>query len=477
MPPKTGGARLFTSVGSLTAPTGNVTIASPASGSTIRTTSMTLSGTQTLTPKNFDRDDAADAKFPDHGAVIGNNIPALDLKSVSLSDDSTSVTVTMQAADLTTTALASAPALSGGDGVLYLTQMHSGNTVYWVGAEVRGGVARFLTGTLGSINSSTSKKYITYNPDAANSLSVQGSYTAAAPGTITMKVPKSLLGNPTVGTVFTSVTGYTMTERGPLAPSAGTTAPNPTSLPIMVDAAGALSYTMGDGGARFDGIVEVSIDDPNFTAPQLATLGDVVNANTWSLALGGSNLVAGSHTAYVRQRGGLGTSPVVSVAYTVSSTIEQSVTSMVTLTTSNAKSAAGVSQYDLTIKNNSTMTILPSLPVEVASITSASGRVTVANADNTKAGAGALWDYSAKLGSDNALTTNEVSLPRTLKFNNPNNEAFTVTLNVIGNLDRAALAAQSSSSSGGGGGSGSSTAPNAVTNALYSLAYNPLLNS
>src|SRR5205085_3720091 len=68
--------------GSLTAPTGNVTISSPASGSTIRTTSMTLSGTQTLTPKNFDRDDTADAKFPDHGAVIGSNIPALDLKSV-----------------------------------------------------------------------------------------------------------------------------------------------------------------------------------------------------------------------------------------------------------------------------------------------------------------------------------------------------------------------------------------------------------
>src|SRR2546421_9400049 len=232
MPPKTGGARLFTSVGSLTAPTGNVTIASPASGSTIRTTSMTLSGTQTLTPKNFDRDDTADAKFPDHGAVIGNNIPALDLKSVSLGDDSSSVTVNMQVADLTTTALASAPALSGGDGVLYLTQMHSGNTVYWVGAEVRGGVARFLTGTLGSINSSTSKKYITYNPDLTNSLSVQGSYTATAPGTITMKVPKSLLGNPANGTVFTSVTGYTMTERGPVAPSAGKTAGEATNPPL-----------------------------------------------------------------------------------------------------------------------------------------------------------------------------------------------------------------------------------------------------
>src|SRR2546421_5834433 len=338
MPPKTGGARLFTSVGSLTAPTGIVTVASPNADDTVRTTSMTLSGTQTLTPKNFDRDDAADAKFPDHGAVIGSNIPALDLKSVSLSDDATSVTVNMQVADLTTTALASAPALSGGDGVLYLTQIHSGNTVYWVGAEVRGSVARFLTGTLGSINSSTSKKYITYNPDLTNSLSVQGSYTATAPGTITMKIPKSLLGNPANGTVFTSVTGYTMTERGPLAPSAGTTAPNPTSLPIQVDAAGALSYTIGDGSPQFNGVVEVLIDDPNFTAPRSANLGDVVNANTWSLPFSGSELVVGAPTAYVRQRiNGLAASPAVSVAYTISSTIEQSVTSMVSLATANAR--------------------------------------------------------------------------------------------------------------------------------------------
>jgi hypothetical protein len=111
-----GGASLFNSVASLNANGGSVTISTPASGDTIRSTSMSLSGTHTLTPKNFDRDEAADANFPDHGAVIGSSIPALDLKSVSLSDDSTSVTVNMQVADLTTTALAAAPAQSGGDG-------------------------------------------------------------------------------------------------------------------------------------------------------------------------------------------------------------------------------------------------------------------------------------------------------------------------------------------------------------------------
>jgi hypothetical protein len=213
-------------------------------------------------PKNFDRDESADANFPDHGAVIGSSIPALDLKSVSLSDDSTSVTVNMQIADLTTTSLATAPAQSGGDGVLYLTQMHSGNTVYWVGAEIRAGVARYLTGTLGSINSTTSKKYITYNPDAANSLSVQGSYTATAPGTVTMKIPKGLLGNPANGTVFTSVTGYSMTNIGRGHPRGPARLPDqPADLTML---RGALSYTVGDGAPN--GVVEVSID-LNFTAP------------------------------------------------------------------------------------------------------------------------------------------------------------------------------------------------------------------
>ena len=191
-------------------------------------------------------------------------------------------------------------------------------------------------------------------------------------GTITMKIPKSLLGNPANGTVFTSVTGYTMTERGPLAPSTGSGTANPTSLPIQVDASGALSYTIGDAAPQFNGVVEVSIDDPNFTAPRLATLGDVVNANAWSLQLSGSALVAGAHTAYVRQRlNGQPTSAVVSVAYVVSATVEQSVTSMVSLATANARSSLGVAQYDMTIKNTSTATLYAPMRIEVASITSA----------------------------------------------------------------------------------------------------------
>ena len=38
----------------------------------------------------------------------------------------------------------------------------------------------------------------------------------------------------------------------------------------------------------------------------------------------------------------------------------------------------------------------------------------MANADNGQGGVGASWDYSTKLGADNALTANEISIARTL---------------------------------------------------------------
>jgi hypothetical protein len=239
---------------------------------------------------------------------------------------------------------------------------------------------------------------------------------------------------------------------------------------------------IGEGAPQFNGVVEVGIDDPTFSAPRAAALGDPVNASTWSLQLNSDELRAGAHTVYVRQRiNGLAPSNVTSVSYIISSTVEQSVTSMVSLATSNARSSLGVSQYDMTMKDTSTETIFAPVRIEVASITSASGKVTVANADNGKSGIGASWDYSTKLGADNALTQNEVSAARTLKFNNPNNEPFTVTYNIVGNVDRAAAGGSSNGSSSGGGGSGGSsssgTSPTTIPKMLYSLTYNPLLNA
>jgi hypothetical protein len=213
--------------------------------------------------------------------------------------------------------------------------------------------------------------------------------------------------------------------------------PNPSSLPIQVDASGAATYTMGDAVPQLDGVVEISFDDPNFATPRLATLGEAVNDNHWQLQLSGSELVVGPHTAYVRQRiNGHNPSPVVSVSYTIFATVEQSVNSLATLGTTNVSFVSGIMSFDLTVQNTSTQTIYAPMRVEVVSITSASGTVRAINADNGMSGAGALWDYSNRLGADGVLSPGEISGTRHMRFSDPQAEMFTVTFNVIGNLPR-----------------------------------------
>jgi hypothetical protein len=119
----------------------------------------------------------------------------------------------------------------------------------------------------------------------------------------------------------------------------------------------------------------------------------------------------------------------------------------------------------------------------VSKITSASGRVSVANAGNGKPGVGATWDYSATVGTDNIFTGGETSASRNLKFNNPNNEPFTVTFSVVGMLAAGGGGGSGGSSSNNGGTSGSSSSTTtssttgSLTNALLNVTYNPTLNT
>jgi hypothetical protein len=165
---------------------------------------------------------------------------------------------------------------------------------------------------------------------------------------------------------------------------------------------------------------------------------------------------------------------------------QQNVNSLVALQVTNPASASGASSFNLAIKDTSTQSIFSPLRAEVSQISSASGRVTVANADNSLSGAGANWSYSSLVGNDNFLSSAEVSGARALQFRNPNNETFTVTFNVIGNLPDTGpsccspTGASGSSGSGGSGGSSpasSSPSISSATNRVYQITYNPLLNS
>jgi hypothetical protein len=319
------GPSLFTSVGDV-GQAGTVAITAPANNAVV-TSPVTVQGTHTLPPATFDKDEAGDALFPDHGPVIGTNVPALDIRQVDMTENATNIIVHMQVADATTAALATATGTGGGDGLLYLVQWDYDEStadpidkVFWVAAEVRAGQALGRTGTLGVIRSATSKKYITYNPDAVNSVQVTVNISNTAPGTITLTIPRSLVGNPPNGASLYSVTGYAMSERGPLAATPCPPAPascenifDPTSLPIRVDTAGAFTYVIG-AGMQLDGVVQLSLDDPTFSFPTPAT----ANLNgTWQGTLTGVS--GGQHRVYARQvvRGGCATSLTPSVLFTV----------------------------------------------------------------------------------------------------------------------------------------------------------------
>lgn len=185
-----------------------------------------------------------------------------------------------------------------------------------------------------------------------------------------------------------------------------------------------------------------------------------------------------------RQSNGLG----LFSAFDPRGPVEQNVNTLVALQVSNPNSASGISSFNLTIKDTSSQTIFTPLRAEVAQISSASGRVTVANADNSLSGAGANWSYSNLVGSDNVLSSAEVSGARFLKFRNPNNEAFTVTFNVFGGLPYSGATCCAptggSSSAGAGGGTSGASSPassspsiSSATSLVYQLTYNPLLNS
>ena len=196
-------------------------------------------------PAGSDRDEPGDARFPDHGPAIGPNIPGLDILSASVSDGPDALTVTLELADTGLLARAFAQAQSAGDGLLYLVQWELDERVHWVGAEIRGGVPTFLTGTLGSIDT-LGPKFITYRPDLEDSLQVQGTLEAGSPGTITWRVPRALVGSPAGGDRLSSVTAYAFSERGPLVPEGDAELVDSTSLPIQVDASGAFHHVVGD---------------------------------------------------------------------------------------------------------------------------------------------------------------------------------------------------------------------------------------
>ena len=146
----------------------------------------------------------------------GTTTPAstnLAIQSASVSEpDSKHLRITIQVQDLST--LAVSPTLGGTDAVWLVrwevpSSSGAGHT-YFAGMESdSGGAPTYFDGETASINT-THGKFLTY-PSAHT---IQGSYTASSPGTITLTVPIADVGGNSKATLY-SLTGLTVTQATP----------------------------------------------------------------------------------------------------------------------------------------------------------------------------------------------------------------------------------------------------------------------
>jgi hypothetical protein len=202
--------------------------------------------------------------------------------------------------------------------------------------------------------------------------------------------------------------------------------------------------------------IEQSTDGTNFTV-----LADV-NSNVMSQSLTGQT--DGTHYYRVRALtpGQIGyyvtpASNVQSIVVNLRSLVD--ITNQVRSTISNVSMSGGVFSLDLNLTNQSASNYLPLVRLNVVGITSSSGTVRTANADNNGSGVSpanaALFDYSSQLGTDQLFSAGESSGKRTLRFNDPASELFQFEVMVTGYFNNSAAAAGSSGSSSSSGGSAS----------------------
>ena len=141
-----------------------------------------------------------------------------------------------------------------------------------------------------------------------------------------------------------------------------------------------------------------------------------------------------------------------------------------------------VSTFTPTITNNSTLTYVPYVDMNIVAIHSGSGTVKVTNAENGKDGTSqanaALFGYTSQLGADGLFTPSETTGGRTVKFQNNLVEMFTADTVVTAYLSSGAGGSSSSSSSSSqqssSGSSGSPLGQLTQIKALLRFTFNPL---
>lgn len=226
---------------------------------------------------------------------------------------------------------------------------------------------------------------------------------------------------------------------------------------------GELSYELeesGDGGETWTVIAEPPAEQTEITVEGQAD---------------GSYLyrVRGLHPGQI---GRFVTVPSDAVEVLVDRRSRKNITKTTSTTLSNVSFAGGVFQLDLALTNGAEETYLPVVTFEIVRIQSASGTVTVANADNggsgTNGGDPALFDYSHELGGDGLFSPAETTGERTLRFSDPAAELFTFRARV--RAYRGGAGADSGSAGDAGGEEPSADGDDDGLQWLFEATVNPL---
>jgi hypothetical protein len=273
-----------------TTSTGPGFITSPAPGSTVSTTLITVAGTQTLKAGNWLQDSPHSVNQPVIAGVCSGAVaaPQLSLLEGWISNvNSGKFNVNIEVNDLT--GLGN-PIVGATTDVWYMqfvfANQHYYGGLYVTGSSTGGSNAlQYGYGTL-SIGTSASgtPPYLPNSYTASN-----GTYTSTAPGVISVTVPVGGVGGPHSGSAFTNLEIYTYAEDG--------TASTPGFFCPADSFGGSISYNLGDPQEP-DGSIQVAIVPVGQTPTGYATasLVNYPNTNQWTITFSGSSLglMAGS---------------------------------------------------------------------------------------------------------------------------------------------------------------------------------------
>jgi subtilisin family serine protease len=285
------------------------------------------------------------------------------------------------------------------------------------------------------------------------------SVTVTQPGTYTHRV----IGFSSVATEFTVTTTLTKGNAPPVMQGIAGDYTNAQGSSVDFDGSITLSWLPTSGATGYE--VERSTDGTNYEligSTNGATTLALTNQPDGELSYRVSALAPGQIGFYV-------TAPSNAASILIDRRSKVDITASISTAMSNVSFTGGVFRMDLNITNNSTSSYVPLVELNIVGITSASGTVSVKNADNGGNGKSlsnaALFGYSNLLGADQEFTAAEITGNRTLQFNDQAAELFSLDV-VVTAFQRGA--------GGGGEGAGAAGAPAGGGAAAGSSGTNPL---